>query len=79
VTGAPERVAHAGQQIGALAHQVGRNRIARFCRRANLPVAPSERGAGTNTYAYVIRDGHHSVSVAKARGALTINAIVDAG
>jgi hypothetical protein len=29
--------------------------------------------------AYVIRDGHHRVSVAKARGALTINAIVDAG
>jgi hypothetical protein len=29
--------------------------------------------------AYVIRDGHHRVSVATARGALTINAIVDAG
>ena len=29
--------------------------------------------------AYAIRDGHHRVSVAKARGALTINAIVDAG
>jgi hypothetical protein len=26
--------------------------------------------------AYAIRDGHHRVSVAKARGALTINAIV---
>jgi hypothetical protein len=29
--------------------------------------------------AFAIRDGHHRVSVAKARGALTINAIVDAG
>jgi hypothetical protein len=29
--------------------------------------------------AYVLRDGHHRVSVATARGALTINAIVDAG
>jgi hypothetical protein len=29
--------------------------------------------------AYAIRDGHHRVSVAKARGALTINAIIDAG
>jgi len=29
--------------------------------------------------AYAIRDGHHRVSVAKARGALTIDAIVDAG
>jgi hypothetical protein len=27
----------------------------------------------------VRRDGHHRVSVAKARGALTINGIVDAG
>ena len=29
--------------------------------------------------AYAVRDGHHRVSVAKARGALTVNAIVDAG
>jgi hypothetical protein len=29
--------------------------------------------------AYAVRDGQHRVSVAKARGALTINAIVDAG
>jgi hypothetical protein len=29
--------------------------------------------------AFAIRDGHHRVSVAKTRGALTINAIVDAG
>jgi hypothetical protein len=29
--------------------------------------------------AYALRDGHHRVSVAKARGALTINAIVAAG
>jgi hypothetical protein len=28
---------------------------------------------------YAIRDGHHRVSVAKARGALTIDATVDAG
>jgi hypothetical protein len=28
---------------------------------------------------YAIRDGHHRVSVARARGALTIDAIVDAG
>lgn len=28
---------------------------------------------------YAIRDGHHRVSVAKARGALTISAVVDAG
>ena len=28
--------------------------------------------------AYVLRDGHHRVSVAKARGALTIDAFVDA-
>jgi hypothetical protein len=28
---------------------------------------------------YAIRDGHHPVSVAKARGAVSINAIVDAG
>ena len=28
---------------------------------------------------YAIRDGHHRVSVAKARGALTIDAFVDAG
>jgi hypothetical protein len=28
---------------------------------------------------YVLRDGHHRVSVARARGALTIDAIVDAG
>jgi hypothetical protein len=27
---------------------------------------------------YVLRDGHHRVSVARARGALTIDAIVDA-
>ena len=27
---------------------------------------------------YVLRDGHHRVSVAKARGALTIDALVDA-
>jgi hypothetical protein len=33
------------------------------------------RVAGT----YAIRDGHHRVSVAKARGASTMNAIVDAG
>jgi hypothetical protein len=29
--------------------------------------------------AYAVRDGHHRVSVARARGALTINAIVAAG
>jgi hypothetical protein len=29
--------------------------------------------------AYAIRDGHHRVSVARARGALTIDAIVSAG
>jgi ParB-like chromosome segregation protein Spo0J len=29
--------------------------------------------------AYALRDGHHRVSSAKARGALTITAIVDAG
>jgi hypothetical protein len=29
--------------------------------------------------AYAVRNGHHRVSVTKARGALTINAIVDAG
>jgi hypothetical protein len=29
--------------------------------------------------AYVLRDGHHRVSVARARGALTIDAVVDAG
>jgi hypothetical protein len=29
--------------------------------------------------AYAVRDGHHRVSVAKAGGALTINATVDAG
>jgi hypothetical protein len=28
---------------------------------------------------YVLRDGHHRVSVARARGAVTIDAIVDAG
>ena len=28
--------------------------------------------------AYAIRDGHHRVSVARARGALTIDAIVSA-
>ena len=28
---------------------------------------------------YVVRDGHHRVSVARARGALTIDALVDAG
>ena len=28
---------------------------------------------------YVLRDGHHRVSVARARGALTIDAMVDAG
>ena len=28
---------------------------------------------------YAVRDGHHRVSVAKARGALTITAIVNAG
>jgi len=28
---------------------------------------------------YVLRDGHHRVSVARARGALTIDAFVDAG
>ena len=28
---------------------------------------------------YVLRDGHHRVSVARARGALTIDAVVDAG
>jgi hypothetical protein len=27
---------------------------------------------------YVLRDGHHRVSVARARGALTIDATVDA-
>jgi hypothetical protein len=29
--------------------------------------------------AYAVRDGHHRVSVARARGALTIDASVDAG
>jgi hypothetical protein len=29
--------------------------------------------------AYAVRDGQHRVSVAKARGALTITAMVDAG
>ena len=29
--------------------------------------------------AYVLRDGHHRVSVARARGAITIDAMVDAG
>jgi hypothetical protein len=29
--------------------------------------------------AYAVRDGHHRVSVARARGALTIDAAVDAG
>jgi hypothetical protein len=29
--------------------------------------------------AQAVRDGHHRVSVGKARGALTINAIVDTG
>jgi len=29
--------------------------------------------------AYAVRDGHHRVSVARARGALTIDAVVDAG
>jgi hypothetical protein len=28
---------------------------------------------------YAVRDGHHRVSVARARGALTIDAVVDAG
>jgi hypothetical protein len=28
---------------------------------------------------YVLRDGHHRVSVARARGAVTIDALVDAG
>jgi hypothetical protein len=28
---------------------------------------------------YVVRDGHHRVSVARARGALTIDAVVDPG
>ena len=28
---------------------------------------------------YVLRDGHHRVSVARARGALTIDAMVDVG
>jgi hypothetical protein len=28
---------------------------------------------------YVLRDGHHRVSVARARGALTIDAIVEVG
>jgi hypothetical protein len=28
---------------------------------------------------YAVRDGHHRVSVARARGALTIDATVDAG
>jgi hypothetical protein len=28
---------------------------------------------------YVLRDGHHRVSVARARGAVTIDAMVDAG
>jgi hypothetical protein len=27
---------------------------------------------------YAVRDGHHRVSVARARGALTIDAVVDA-
>ena len=27
--------------------------------------------------AYAVRDGHHRVSVARARGALTIDAVVD--
>jgi hypothetical protein len=29
--------------------------------------------------AYAVRDGHHRVSVARARGAVTIDAVVDAG
>jgi hypothetical protein len=29
--------------------------------------------------AYAVRDGHHRVSVARARGALTIDAAVEAG
>ena len=28
---------------------------------------------------YAVRDGHHRVSVARARGALTIDAVIDAG
>jgi len=37
------------------------------------PVAVVPAGDG-----YVLRDGHHRVSVARARGALTIDAMVDA-
>jgi hypothetical protein len=36
------------------------------------PIAVTQVGTG-----YAIRDGHHRVSVAKARGALTITAIVN--
>jgi hypothetical protein len=43
-------------------------------RGAVLPPISVVQVGGT----YAIRDGHHRVSVAKARGALTINAIVSA-
>ena len=38
------------------------------------PISVVEVGDG-----YAVRDGHHRVSVARARGALTIDAVVDAG
>lgn len=37
------------------------------------PISVARVGAG-----YAVRDGHHRVSVARARGAVTIDAIVDA-
>src|SRR5918994_3998768 len=45
------------------------------CRGATLPPI-SVVAVGDE---YVLRDGHHRVSVARARGALTIDAMVDAG
>jgi len=45
------------------------------CRGATLPpISVVAVGDG-----YVLRDGHHRVSVARARGALSIDALVDAG
>jgi hypothetical protein len=43
--------------------------------RAQHPEAPVSLVALGDQYA--IRDGHHRVSVARARGALTIDAVID--
>ena len=48
---------------------------ARVGRRAHRARAAADRGR-PDRRTYAIRDGHHRVSVARARGAATIDAIV---